>query len=114
MNELTTNHYHALLGLDASWKVTSVEFQPEQRKVDIHIEHSGSALHCPQCKAACSRADMAPRRTWRHLDTMQFVTQIHAPVPRSKCEQCGVLTVAVPWADKHSRFTLLFERIAIE
>lgn len=45
---------------------------------------------------------------------MQFVTQIHASVPRSKCEQCGVLTIAVPWADKHSRFTLLFERIAIE
>jgi len=114
MNELTTKHYHALLGLDTSWTVTSVEFQPDKKRVDIHIEHSGKALSCPGCQGVCSKADMAPKRTWRHLDTMQFVTQIHASVPRSKCEQCGVLTIAVPWADKHSRFTLLFERIAIE
>ena len=45
---------------------------------------------------------------------MQFTTTIHASVPRTKCEECGVLTIPVPWADKHSRFTLLFECMAIE
>ena len=45
---------------------------------------------------------------------MQFATTIHASVPRSKCEECGVLTLPVPWADKHSRFTLLFECMAVE
>jgi len=45
---------------------------------------------------------------------MQFTTTIHASVPRTKCEKCGVLTIPVPWADKHSRFTLLFECMAIE
>ena len=37
----------------------------------------------------------------------------YASVPRSKCAQCGVLTLLVPWADKHSRFTLMFEQVAI-
>lgn len=44
---------------------------------------------------------------------MQFETIIEAAVPRSKCSQCGVKTVAVPWGGKHSRFTLMFEAFAI-
>lgn len=114
MNELTTEHYRALLGLDANWKVTSVEFLPKQKAVDIHIIFCGSGLKCPKCKCNCTQADLAPQRAWRHLDTMQFTTTIHASVPRTKCEECGVLTIPVPWADKHSRFTLLFECMAIE
>ena len=114
MNELTTEHYRALLGLDANWKVTSVEFLPKQKAVDIHIIFCGSGLKCPKCKCNCTQADLAPQRSWRHLDTMQFTTTIHASVPRTKCEECGVLTIPVPWADKHSRFTLLFECMAIE
>lgn len=114
MNELTTEHYRALLGLDANWKVTSVEFLPKQKAVDIHISFCGSGLKCPKCKCDCTQADLAPQRSWRHLDTMQFTTTIHASLPRSKCEACGVLTIAAPWADKHSRFTLLFECMAIE
>lgn len=114
MNELTTEHYRALLGLDANWTVTSVEFFPTRKAVDIHISYCGSGLKCPKCKCDCTQADLAPQRSWRHLDTMQFATTIHASVPRSKCEECGVLTLPVPWADKHSRFTLLFECMAIE
>ena len=114
MNELTTEHYRALLGLDNNWQVTSVEFLPKQKAVDIHISFCGSGLSCPKCKCDCTQADLAPQRSWRHLDTMQLTTTIHASVPRSKCEECGVLTMQVPWADKHSRFTLLFECLAIE
>jgi transposase len=114
MNETTTKHYHALLGLDQNWKVNSVDFQPASKSVDIDIEFCGTTLSCPKCHATCSQADMAPKRTWRHLDTMHFVTLIHASVPLSKCAQCGVLTLQVPWSDKHSRFTLMFEQVAIE
>ena len=114
MNELTTEHYRALLGLDADWRVTNVEFLPKAKLVDIRIEYCGSKLSCPECKCSCPRADMAPERTWRHLDTMQFTTTIHASVPRSNCSKCGVLTQPVPWAGKHSRFTLLFEYMAVE
>ena len=55
----------------------------------------------------------APERSWRHLDTMQFATEIRAAVPRCRCTQCGVKTIQVPWASKHSRFTLMFEAFAI-
>lgn len=107
-------HYSALLGLDSSWIVESVDLDLAGKQVVIQLSHSGGSLVCPECGASCSRADTSPERTWRHLDTMQFKTEIRAAVPRSRCEKCGVKTVAVPWAGKHSRFTLLFEALAIK
>ena len=114
MSELTTDHYRMLLGLDDSWTVESVDFEPEHKRVTIKISFGGGHLSCPACSSACPQADLSPERKWRHLDTMQFATEIHARVPRSQCSECGVKTTAVPWAGKHSRFTLLFEAFAIE
>ena len=113
MNDLHT-HYRQLLGLDESWDVRGVELDLAANCVEIRLEHCGGELCCPDCQAGCPKADTAPVRRWRHLDTMQFETIIEAAIPRSKCSRCGVKTVAVPWAGKHSRFTLMFEAFAIK
>jgi transposase len=113
MSDLT-KHYQALLGLDEAWTVRSVDFSLEEKKVEIVLEHRGGALTCPECGASCSQADLAAERQWRHLDTMQFQTVLRARVPRANCSVCGVKTIALPWAGKHSRFTMLFEAFAIE
>ncbi len=113
MSQLS-EHYRLLLGLDDAWRVDSVDLQLEQQMVVIRLEHKGGVLLCPDCGGACSQADLAPERTWRHLDTMQFATELRARVPRCNCSKCGVKTVSVPWAGKHSRFTLMFEAFAIE
>lgn len=44
---------------------------------------------------------------------MQFGTYLHSKSPRVKCQEHGVKTIALPWAQKHSGFTLLFEAFAI-
>lgn len=113
MSELT-KHYSLLLGLDASWKVSEVSLSLEGKRVEILVAHVGGKVTCPECGEGCSIADHAPERTWRHLDTMQFETRLRARVPRANCQVCGVKTTAVPWAGKHSRFTLMFEALAIE
>lgn len=113
MSELT-EHYRRLLGLEQTWRVAAVDFQPDAKRVEIKLEHGGGMLMCPECGVACSQADLADERTWRHLDTMQFETRLRARVPRSQCDRCGVKTVAIPWAGKHARFTLLFEAFAVE
>lgn len=113
MNDLKT-HYRLLLGLDQSWDVLDVALDLEANRVEIQLKHKGGVLCCPECQANCSRADTAPARRWRHLDTMQFETIIEAAIPRSDCSKCGVKTIAVPWAGKHSRFTLMFEAFAIK
>lgn len=112
MTELN-QHYRGLLGLDSSWNVDEVQLDLSDHQVIIHVSHGGGALVCPECGECCSRADTAPERTWRHLDTMQFRTEIRAAIPRSRCQACGVKTITVPWAGKHSRFTLMFEAMAI-
>ncbi|GAA5505615.1 ISL3 family transposase [Novipirellula caenicola] len=113
MNELHA-HYRLLLGLDDQWQVQNVDLQMDANRVVIQLRHSGGKPCCPECQDECSRADTAPTRRWRHLDTMQFETIIEAAIPRSQCTQCGVKTIAVPWAGKHSRFTLMFEAFAIK
>jgi len=109
-----TEHYRQLLGLDASWEVSEVSLSLEEKRVKISLVHRGGPVTCPDCDAECTIADHAPERTWRHLDTMQFETVLRAQTPRAKCKACGVKTTMVPWAGKHSRFTLMFEAFAIE
>ncbi len=113
MNKLT-EHYSLLLGLDASWKVSDVSLCLKENRVEILVTHVGGPVVCPECGSQCTIADHAPERTWRHLDTMQFETRLRTRVPRADCKVCGVKTTSVPWAGKHSRFTLMFEAFAIQ
>lgn len=107
-------HYHLLLGLDKDWEVEEVKLSMEARAVHIRLRHMGaSAVTCPGCQSRCSIFDHAPERKWRHLDTMQFETELRARVPRCQCERCGVKTIGVPWAGKHSPFTWMFEAFGV-
>ena len=113
-NELQ-KHYALLLGLGSPWEVKIVELKLQEKKVEIQLGWQwGAAAKCPECGRACSLHDCAPERTWRHLDTMQFTTLIQARAPRANCPEHGVKTMQVPWAAPQGRFTLLFERFAVE
>lgn len=112
--ETLKSHYRLLLGLDKFWDVTSVDLNVGSKSVTLALEYRGRGGVCPECKAECGLKDHAPERTWRHLDTMQFETILKARIPRVNCSKCGVKTTSVPWGEKHSRFTLMFEAFAIE
>jgi transposase len=108
-------HYALLLGIGSPWEVKTVELKLQERKVEIQLDWQwGADAQCPECGRKCSIHDRAPERTWRHLDTMQFTTLIRARTPRSNCPEHGVKTMTVPWAAPQGRFTLLFERFAVE
>jgi transposase len=49
----------------------------------------------------------------RYLDTCQYETYLEVHVPRIKCQKDGVQQIAVPFAEKHSRFTSRFERAVL-
>jgi transposase len=106
--------FEKLLCLTSDWEVSSVDFNPVKQKVLVSVKFIGKKVICPVCEEKTTIADHAPKRTWRHLDTMQFETYIEAKVPRCDCQKCGVKTVKAPWADKHSRFTLMFESFSIK
>jgi len=114
MSPSLNSHYSLLLGLQSPWKVAKVNLEMEPHRVVIDVSHGPGKVACPDCGKLSSQRDLAPARSWRHLDTMNFETIIQARVPRCKCPDCGIKTVAIPWAGKHSRFTLMFEAFAIE
>jgi transposase len=107
--------YQRILGLEEPWSVKSVELNIDEGRVDIHVDHpQGMKWKCPDCERELSCYDHSPERTWRHLDTCQLSTHLHARIPRVQCEEHGVVQVAVPWAEEHGRFTLLMERMIIQ
>lgn len=115
MDSAVQAHYALLLGVGSPWEVKDVVLKLEAKTVEIELGWQwGAAAECPECGRACSVYDCAPERTWRHLDTMQFATLLRARTPRAECPEHGVKTMRVPWAAPGGRFTLLFERFAID
>lgn len=106
-------HYATLLGLGEEWRVVNVDLNVLGRRIDIYLEYAKDCAPCPECGTLCSVYDQQPERVWRHLDTMQFETLIHAKTPRVRCEEHKVRVMELPWATKSSHFTLLFEAFAI-
>jgi transposase len=108
-------HYSLLLGLIPPWLVTNVDLRVDEKLIEIDVQWPvDHDVECPECGRSCSIKDHREERRWRHLDTMQFQTIIKSRVPRSECPDHGVKTISIPWASPNSRFTLLFERLAID
>ena len=107
------DHYAMLLGVESPWLISDVDLKLDTQQVDIVVEYTDDTGPCPECGVICPKHDNRKVRTWRHLDTMQFATQLHCQLPRVRCKEHGAKTVAAPWAGKNSRFTLMFEAFAI-
>jgi transposase len=107
--------YRRILGIEAPWYVDSVELKLDIGEVHVRLAHY-AMIHwpCPECGAPSKLYDHQPERRWRHLDTCQYQTILHAEPPRSKCHKHGARVVKLPWAEPSSRFTALFEALAIE
>lgn len=107
--------YRHLLGIESPWTVTRVELNVADQRVDVWAGHEERApWSCPECGTGAPVYDHAEERVWRHLDSCQFRTLLHARPPRVQCPRHGVRQVRLPWADGRSRFTTLFERLAVD
>lgn len=103
--------YSQLMGVETPWKVASVDLLVNEKRVEIRVE----------CEQEVWADELGRRmhihgyqqRTWRHLDTCQCQTLIIARVPRLKDEDAKTQLIPVPWAEKNSRFTEMFEGFAI-
>lgn len=107
-----TELYRQILGIEKPWKVVEVQVSLADDEVQVTVARAGGQLRCPKCGKACPGYDHRTRR-WRHLDTCQLKTVLLAEVPRVECDEHGVVTVNVPWAEPGSGFTALFEALVI-
>ena len=104
-----------LLALSKPWRVERVGFDPDEQQVDLWLAHRRNAIFtCPDCGARSPLHDHLPPRTWRHLDHGECVTWLHARPPRVDCHEHGIHQVRLPWALPGCRFTIPFERHAID
>lgn len=107
--------YQQILGLLSPWSVSDVQLDHQAQEIRVRVEHPrGAKFCCPECGTELACHDHADERRWRHLDSCQFKTVLIARPPRVKCPEHGVKNATVPWAEKGSRFTLMFERFAID
>ena len=110
-----TEFYEALLGLRDPWRVREVKLDRAAGRVNVWIEdRSGVKWNCPECTIKASVYDHSEERVWRHLNTCQFATYLHARLPRVKCPEHGVRQVRPPWAEPGGHFTLLYEDWVID
>ncbi len=106
--------YATLLGITEPWGVELVEMKQNEGEVHVTVAlPTNTRWVCPECHAAAPIHDHQDR-TWRHLDTCQFKTLVHGRVPRLNCPTHGVRQLQVSWAEPGSRFTALFEALAID
>lgn len=106
--------YATILGLREPWRVEEVAMDAAAGAVHVRVALPGNTRWvCPDCHADAPIHDHQERR-WRHLDTCQFQTIVEARVPRLNCPTHGIRQLIVPWAEPGSRFTALFEALAID
>ena len=107
--------YRQILGIEAPWFVERVELKLAEGEVHIYLEHREmTSWPCPECGASCQLYDHQGERQWRHLDTCQYQTILHARPPRTECAEHGVRVLKLTWAEPSSRFTALMERLVID
>lgn len=107
--------YRHLLGLQLPWTITDVKLELDKQQVHIWVGHPEMTLFaCPECGVLSPVYDHSNERVWRHLDSCQFTTHLHAQPPRVACPEHGVRQARLPWTEGRSRFTALFERFAID
>ena len=102
------------LGLAAPWAVQRVALDVERRRIDLYVVWQSSHASCPACEATGQKLHDVRQRSWRHLDFFQFEAYVHCALPRVSCSACGCTSqLSVPWAREGSRFTLMFEALAL-
>lgn len=109
--------FTAALGLTAPWRVTRIEFDEQDSRLDLFLDFPrGARFPCPakDCgEVSCPVHDTADK-TWRHMDFFEHKAFLHARLPRVRCPVHGVRQAGVSWAREGSGFTLLFEALALQ
>jgi transposase len=105
-----TRLYAMLLGIDSPWRISRVQVDMASERIDVWVEEAaGARFACAACRQDAPVYDHMAEQVWRHLDTCQCKTYVHAGLPRTNCPRDGVKQVRAPWAEPRSQFTRRFE-----
>ena len=107
--------YEHLLGLKSPWSVKSVDLSLAEQRVVVEVVLKPDQVWAdPTDSTRRAHINGWHERQWRHLDTCQLETLIKARVPQLKYSDGSVEELAVPWAERYSRVTLLLEAFVVK
>jgi transposase len=107
--------YQKLINPPLPWRVSRVEVHDECHRIDVWLEHpKGATFPCPDCDTLLPVYDHTPERGWRHLDTCDYETWLHAELPRVFCSRHGTLQATPPLGGPYLRLTSAMERRCID
>jgi len=102
------------LNIEDPWYVKYTTFDQDLKQFNIWIDFKkGAKFPCSECGNVDHPVHDTIEKVWRHLNFFEYKTYIHCRVPRTKCGNCGVHLIEVPWARKQSGFTLLMDAIIL-
>jgi transposase len=90
--------FSRLLGLPRPWRVVKVELGQELRCVNLWVAADPAwEWRCPVCDRPAPILDHLENQTWRHLDTCQHATILHAQFVWIRCPEHGVKRAPTAW-----------------
>ena len=101
--------YQLVMALPSPWKVSKVVIAEDSSRVDVWLEHSKFQFLCHECQKPAPIYDHAPEREWRHLDTCDLPTYLHARIPRVSCPKHGVVNGVFHIAEPNTSLTCKME-----
>ncbi len=105
------------LGVVPPWKIVSVKFDLEAKRLDIRMDFPRGSKFLLGGKSTDQKAYPVydtTEKEWRHLNFFQHECYIKARTPRVKLDDGSVLLVTPPWAGKEKGFTMLFEALLLQ
>lgn len=111
-----TSIFEQALQIESPFYISEVGFNPEAKRLDIHIDFKRGTLFRYQCEGydeEC-RAYDTENKKWRHLNFFEHECYLHVRQPRVQLKDGKVRLLPLSWEGVSKGFTLLFEALALQ
>jgi transposase len=107
--------FQQALHINDPWFIKSIDFNEEQKRLDIHIDFKRGAKFTADGDSEKSyTAYDTVVKTWRHLNFFEHECYLHTRVPRVKNNEGKLRLISPPWSGVVNGFTLLFEALIMQ
>lgn len=110
--------FERALGIEEPWYIDKINFDEEDKRLDIHIDFKKGAKFKYTDKEegldGKFTAYDTKEKTWRHLNFFQHECYLHARVPRVDIGNGKARRIETPWEGESKGFTLLFEALLLQ
>lgn len=109
--------FSQILGVKSPWTISEIEFDPDKKRLDIHITFERGAIFFYKDPATGKdghyKAYDTRRKTWRHLNLFEHECYLHVKTPRVRTPEGQVRQIIPPWSGRIPGFTLLLEALIV-